>query len=129
MTKTVKTRAVLHVGLPLVVGGASYLVMRSWVPLLGVHAPLWPHAPSLLRDHLADASWGWALGAFVTLMWMGERRVHRVGWTIAAASAAAMLELVGGTFDRADLVIQTVAVLLASVLIGGIRWTSASEAH
>jgi hypothetical protein len=127
--------AVIHVAIPLVLGALSYVALRSWIPILGAHAALWHSPPALLRDHFADAAWGWALGGFVSVMWQGERRTHLALWTVAAAVVAAGLEcaeasLGWGSFDRGDLVAQTAAVLLAAITIGGMhRWTSAREAH
>ncbi len=127
----------LHVALPLALGAASYIVLRSWAPVIGAHAPLWPHAPRMLRDHFADAAWGWALGAFVSLMWRGEKRAHRAVWIVLAACVAAGFELLQsthitlGAFDGADLVAQTGAVLLAASILGERekRWTSENAAH
>jgi hypothetical protein len=125
--------AAIHVALPLLLGAASYIALRSWVPLVGAHAPLWPDAPAMLRDHFADAAWGWALGAFVAVMWRGERLAHRLLWTLAAIIVAAAVELVQsrggwGAFDRVDLVVQTGAVVVAGVVIGGFnRWIPGNE--
>lgn len=127
--------AVIHVAVPLVLGAATYVALRSWVPLIGVHGALFRSAPALLRDHFADAAWGWALGGFVSVMWLGEKRIYLALWTVAAVMLAAGLELLQaaarwGTFDRGDLVAQTAAVALAAITIGGMhRWTSAREAH
>ncbi len=123
--------ALLHVVLPLVLGSASYIVLRTWAPLIGVHAALWPHAPALVRDHFADAAWGWALGGFVAAMWVGESPKHRIVWTLAAAVVAACFELMQWrAFDAVDLVVQTSAVIVAGVMIGGKkRWTLENAAH
>jgi hypothetical protein len=115
--------AVIHVAVPLVLGAATYVALRSWVPLIGVHGALFRSAPALLRDH------------FVSVMWLGEKRIYLALWTVAAVMLAAGLELLQaaarwGTFDRGDLVAQTAAVALAAITIGGMhRWTSAREAH
>jgi len=126
----------IHVAMPLALGVASYVVLRSWVPIIGVHAALWTSAPSLLRDHFADAAWGWALGGFVSVMWLEEPRAYRLLWTLAAAALAAALEamqtFIGwGAFDRVDLVVQTSAVLCAALAITWRtnRWISAREAR
>jgi hypothetical protein len=128
--------AMIHVALPLVLGAGSYIVLRSWVPLLGAHAALWAGAPALLRHHAADALWGWALGGFVTVVWLEQPRILRIAWTLVAAGLAAAIEVSQGVhqgwgaFDRADLVIQVGAVLVAALVIGGSRrWILASVAR
>ncbi len=134
MVRAVKRAYVAMVALPLALGAASYVVFRTWAPLVGVHAALWPTAPRVLRDHFADAMWGFALGAFVSLVWVDQKRAHRLAWVAVAVLAAASVELlqsahiVRGVFDPADLVVQTSSVLIAAMVIGGMkRWTWASE--
>ncbi len=132
MVRRVKPRLsawVAIVALPLALGALSYVVLRSWIPLLGAHAALWPGAPRALRDHFADAMWGVSLGGFVSLVWADGSRAHRLAWVGVAALAAAGVELLQfGSFDWADLVVQTGGVLIAAWIIGGTkRWTWASE--
>jgi hypothetical protein len=132
-----RSRAAAYVAMvafPLALGVASYVVLRSWVPLVGAHAALWPTAPHLLRDHFADAMWGFALGAFVSLVWLDQKRAHRLAWVALAALAAAGIEflqstsIVRGVFDPVDLVVQTGSVLVAAMVIGGTKkWTWVSE--
>jgi hypothetical protein len=132
--------ALVHIASPLLAGVASYVIWRAWLPFFGRHAALWPTSPGPLRAHFADAMWGWALGAFVALMWLDEKRAHRVVWVVVAAAVAAGLELFQGmclgwgAFDRGDLVVQPFAVIASAVVVtwlggGAHRWTSASEAH
>ena len=125
MVRAVKKRAVLAVvtiALPLALGAASYVV-RARLPLA-------------LGGHFADGAWGFALGAFVALVWMNERPSVRALWLAIAATFAAAWEclqyahVVRGVFDPVDLVVQTSAVLVAAWVIGGTkRWTLASEAR
>jgi len=128
MVRAVKKRALLAavtIALPLVLGVGSYLV-RARLPLV-------------LRGHFADGAWGFALGAFVALVWMDEQRSVRALWIAGAASFAAMFEclqyahIVRGVFDPVDLVVQTSAVLVAAWVVGVIggmkRWTLESEAR
>jgi hypothetical protein len=122
----------LHVVLPLVLGAASYVVLRSSVPLLGPHAPLWPGAPAVVRDHFADAAWAWALGAFVSTMWRGERAARRLAWTAGAALVAVLVECLQyahvfrGVFDPVDLAVEVGAVVIAAWAAGGMkRWIDA----
>jgi hypothetical protein len=123
------------VALPLALGILSYVVFRAWVPFVGAHAALWPTAPHALRDHFADAMWGFALGAFVSLMWSNAKRAHRLAWLGAAMLTAAGMELLQlkhtwGGFDSVDLVVQTGSVLVAATVIGGMnRWTWANGTH
>ena len=88
--------AMIHVVLPLVLGAGSYIVLRSWVPLLGAHRALWAGAPAVIRHHAADALWGWALGGFVSVVWLEQPRSLRVAWTLIAAGLAAAIEVLQG---------------------------------
>jgi hypothetical protein len=124
MVRAVKKRALIAavtIVLPLALGVASYVV-RARLPLV-------------VRGHFADGTWGFALGAFVALVWMNEKPAVRASWIAAAAGFAAIWEclqyahVVRGVFDPVDLVVQTSAVLVAAGIIGGMkRWTLASEA-
>jgi hypothetical protein len=128
MVRAVKKRVVLAavtIALPLVLGAASYAT-RARLPLV-------------LRGHFADGAWGFALGAFVALVWLDQKASHRAVWIAAAAAFAAGFEclqyahIVRGVFDPVDLVVQTSAVVVAANIIGVIggmkRWTLASEAR
>jgi hypothetical protein len=128
MVRAVKKRAVLAattIALPLALGAASYVV-RARLPIV-------------LRGHFADGAWGFALGAFVALVWMNEKRSVRALWIAAAAAFAASYEclqyahIVRGVFDPVDLVVQASAVVVAACIVGVIggmnRWTWASEAR
>src|SRR5438270_11204667 len=116
MVRRVNRKGALAVGmiaLPLALGAASYAV-RPWLP-------------RSLHDHFADGAWGFALGAFVSLVWMEQKTLHRVSWIVAAASFAAGWEclqythIVRGAWDPLDLVVQTSAVVLAASVIGGMK--------
>ena len=125
MVRAVKKRAVLAAAtivLPLALGIGSYVV-RARLPLV-------------LRGHFADGAWGFALGAFVALVWMDQKSSVRALWIAGAALFAAAWEclqyahVVRGVFDPVDLVVQTSAVVVAAWVIGGTRrWTLASEAR
>jgi hypothetical protein len=122
----------LHVALPLALGVASYAVLRAEIPgLVALRAPLWPDAPAALRDHFADGAWGWALGAFVSVVWLGERAPRRAAWVAAAALLAAGVECLQiahigrGVFDGVDLAVQVGAVLVAAWVTGRTTWTGA----
>ena len=125
MVRAVKKRvalAALTIALPLALGVLSYAVR--------------PRLPLVVRGHFADGAWGFALGAFVALVWMDQKRSHRALWIAVAAAFAALWEclqyahVVRGVFDPVDLVVQTSAVVVAACVIGGMnRWTFASEAR
>ncbi|HEY1957024.1 MAG TPA: hypothetical protein VGH28_15500 [Polyangiaceae bacterium] len=124
--------AAKHVALPLALGALSYLVWRSALPFWPSHVALWKSAPSVLRDHFADGAWGWALGAFVSIVWLGERTPRRAAWIGVAALVAGGVEclqyahVLRGAFDPVDLVVQVGAVVLAASTVGGTRkWISA----
>jgi hypothetical protein len=125
MVRAVKKRvgvlALVTIALPLGLGALSY-VARARLPLA-------------IAGHFADGAWGFALGAFVALVWMNETPRARALWIACAAAFAAIWEclqyahIVRGVFDPVDLVVQTSAVLVAAWVIGGMkRWTLASEA-
>ncbi len=134
---TLARRLSLFVVSPLVAGAASYLLWRDSVPWLGAHRPLWPHAPALLRDHFADAAWGFAVGGLVASIWRPSRRTperamkwawYGVGFAVCAAvELLQYAHLFPGSFDALDLVAQTAAFVLGVSAVGGIeRWTSAN---
>ena len=124
--------AAKHVALPLALGALSYLVWRSALPMWPSHVALWKGAPAVLRDHFADGAWGWALGGFVSIVWLGERASRRAVWIGLAALVAAGVEclqythVLRGAFDPVDLVVQVGAVVVAATIVGGNeRWISA----
>ena len=126
----------LHVALPLALGALSYVVLRDrWplIPPLWRSGALWKGAPAVLRDHFADAAWGWALGGFVSWMWLGEKARRRATWLAVAALVAGGVEclqyahVLRGAFDPVDLVVQVGAVVAAGLAVGGHwKWTSES---
>lgn len=124
--------AAKHVALPLALGVLSYALLRTSVPFWPGHVAVWKTAPALLRDHFADGAWGWALGGFVAVMWLGERPSRRTLWVGAAAFVAAAVECMqythtlSGAFDLVDLVVQVGAVVMAAWAVGGNRkWINA----
>jgi hypothetical protein len=131
---TVARRLLIFVALPLVLGAASYVLWRTYVPLLGLpHRPLWPSAPAALRDHFADAAWGFAVGAFVASIWQGGPRAIRWAWYGVGLAVCAGVEclqvthMFPGAFDALDLAAQVGAFAVGVMAVGGVeRWTSAS---
>ena len=124
-SRAVKTRAAVAavtIALPLALGALSYVV-RARLPLA-------------LRGHFADGAWGFALGAFVALVWMDQKASVRAAWLAGAAAFAAIYEclqyarILRGVFDPVDLVVQASAVVVAAFIIGGMkRWASPNEAR
>jgi hypothetical protein len=130
---TLPRRLLLFVALPLAAGVASYALFRENVPWLGVHRPPWPHAPALLRDHFADAAWGFAVGGLVASLWREGPRAMRLGWYGVGLALCVAVELLQyahvfpGVFDVVDLAGQAAAFVVGVMAVGGIeRWTSAN---
>ncbi len=103
--------------------------------MLGAHEPLWPGAPSLLRDHFADAAWGFAVGGLVASLWHDApgSKAMKWAWYGAGFAVCAGVELLQyahwfpGNFDAVDLAAQLAAFAVSVAGVGGIeRWTSAS---
>jgi len=130
---TLPRRLMLFVALPLFAGAVSYLIWRTDVPWMGAHRPLWPHAPALLRDHFADAAWGFAVGGLVASLWREGPRAVRAAWYGVGLAVSIGVELLQyahvfpGAFDAVDLAAQAVAFVVGVLVVGGIeRWTSAN---
>ncbi len=128
--------ALSHVALPLALGVASYALFSASVERLvglGVLAPLrvlrrvtLPVAtriPDVLRFHVADAAWGWALGAALSLVWAGAGARGRRAWFVAGFALVVGEELgqlaglMPGTFDVLDIVVSAAAYVIAWRLV------------
>ncbi|SRR5258705_3754801 len=134
-----KSRAsfiLLHVILPLLVGGMIYacwrdynLPMFRWFDLAGigplVHqlrvttAPLQVKLPFWFQFSVPDAMWTYALTAFMALVWRGAQSWSRPIWIsmgllLGAGSELGQLAgIVPGSFDASDLVLCVCAAMLA----------------
>lgn len=120
---TAKTRAGVHVLLPLLLGLLLYATWRSKevhvVALLARIAPRSVDAvqgagtsrvPALLLGTLPDLLWAWSFGAAMALVWLGRPWSEKRAWLVAGglvalfAEVGQALHVVPGTFDVADLV-------------------------
>ena len=129
----------LHIFLPLLVGGLIYacwrdytLPMFRWFELIGVGPvvqqlrvttmPLQAGLPSWVEYSLPDAMWVYALTAFMALVWKGTNFRVRVIWISAGLLLGAGSELgqlagyVPGSFDASDFFLCVFAAGLALVL-------------
>jgi len=122
----------LHVILPLLLGGLTYLLFRTdslimfrWVEGLGLSAPLAAARADLggLGDSLPDsflysfpdAAWLYAFGAQMVILHRDSKLMVRAFWVLLAPLMALGAEFgqalgwVRGTFDVADVILLTVA--------------------
>lgn len=122
-----KRRVLLHVALPLLLGGALYLGARAdgialfhWVDALGlgrtldairlVTRPLALALPRVILGSAPDAAWAYAFGAAIALVWMNEARSRGArAWLAVGMIVTVSLELaqlghfIPGVFDPIDL--------------------------
>jgi hypothetical protein len=141
-------RALLHVVLPLVLGGALYLFLRrddialfDAVDALGLGraldgARLVTHScatlvPRPILGSAPDAAWAYAFGAALGLVWRGEMatRAARVwiggGFAIALGiELAQSIHLIPGVFDPIDLAAIAVAYPVGACVTS---WRSLSD--
>jgi hypothetical protein len=128
----------LHVGVPLVLGAAVYAAFGRDVLFLRIlhlsRAGLaLPPAARWIVQHLPDAAWGYAVGAFVALVWARGARAWRWGWLAAGSAVVAgfeigqALQVVPGTFDLVDLCVSLGGYWLAVVLLPRWRPQAAGE--
>jgi hypothetical protein len=100
-------RYAAHVALPLAGGVAIYALRpTTWI-----------------KNHAPDALWGYATGAFVSLVWLGANGRARIFWMIAGLALVAGYELgqaariVPGTFDVVDLIVSCAAFAVAVLFV------------
>ena len=85
--------------------------------------PAGAHAPDAIRFHFADAAWGWALGAALSLVWANDPGVRRTGWFVVGAifvvgtEIAQLAGLMPGTFDPIDIIVSIFAYAAAWRLV------------
>lgn len=126
-------RQILHIALPLLLGGGIYLFFRpdtllmfQWAEFLqvrsfidSVRAIIHENGftlPPLIIYSLPDALWAYSLVHFVRILWNKPNE-----WYFLAISGGILPELlqipgiVPGTFDLLDLIIQCLFMALASL--------------
>jgi hypothetical protein len=131
----------LNVVLPVIVGALIYLAWRStdlwvfrWMETLGldqyvrrlrtVAVPLRQYMPSFVLFSLPDGLWTYGLIASLRLVWRSENCRAAYSWVGLATALSVLPELgqavglVPGTFDLADLLAMTSAVLCAMAITG-----------
>lgn len=138
-----KRRVLLHVALPILLGGTFYLLLRRddialfrAVDAVGLGRALdtlrvvtrafASSIPGPLSGSAPDAAWAYAFGAAVALVWSEDRasRAARV-WLAAGFAAAVAIELaqaahwIPGVFDPIDL-----AAIAAAYAVGA-AWNRA----
>jgi hypothetical protein len=121
-------RVLLHVVMPIALGGALYLSFRNddialfrWVEALGLgHAldaartvtrRLLPWLPRVVLGSAPDMAWAWAFGAALAMVWRAEpATIAARAWLGAGFAIAVGIEvgqglgIVPGVFDPVDLV-------------------------
>ncbi len=138
----------VHVALPLAVGGAIYLLARpdglrmfAWARALGLGGPLGgarvelaaiaTALPSWAKWSLPDALWAFALMRVFCILWNDRLTRESAPWLSCAAvvalgsEAGQAFHVVPGTFDPVDLVCLLAGVLagLFPVLLRLVRWS------
>jgi hypothetical protein len=130
----------LHVFLPLIVGGMIYLSFRE-KSLLMFHWTKWAgqlhfinasrsalsniesFVPLWVIYSLPDALWVYAITAFMVLMWRNTSGPWKVFWIAlgpilgVGAELGQSLRIVSGTFDFSDLLLCSSAALAAIILV------------
>lgn len=135
-------QGIVHVLLPLSIGGALYLTLRSeglqmfsWVEILRVDgvvddaralaAPIKGIASDFLIYTLPDALWVYSLASAVLLIWQRTVGLEPVIWLGLVAAlgvggeVAQEMSWVPGTFDRWDLGANVVALCAAWFVFRG----------
>ncbi len=112
---------IVHVILPMFLGGVIYLLFRGldiidpehrFLPLLQTKGPNW------LLYNLPDGLWLYALIYALSIIWQHSPPKILVGWLLFVIALSYMsemlqaLDVIPGTFDWADLVFYTGAVLI-----------------
>jgi len=126
-------RLLLHVGLPLLIGGLIYLAWRSptltmfrWLNVAGVTVQplreavaIFPPPADLIVFSLPNALWGYALVSFFCLLWKHQYDLAARIWIAAACTLALAAEIgqavhiVPGTFDPLDQLTAMAAICVA----------------
>ena len=138
----IKTRLLLHVIMPLVIGGAIYvcwrdssLLMFDWFRQLGlgpvvdgirtVTLPAAVLLPRWVLYSLPDALWVYAAIMFMHRIWVGSesRTVNRRLWLWSGPVLAVVIEfaqltgVIPGSFDPNDLILSAAAAGTAALVV------------
>jgi hypothetical protein len=127
-----KQRLFLHIFIPLLIGGGLYLLLcpeafvsRWFYALLGMDPPAIADGPLLrvIRNHLADMLWAWALTCSAWLV-LGRCRAAAV----AAICTGIFVELAQGalgvgTFDWLDIALEALTAIAAALYLAERRQT------
>jgi hypothetical protein len=128
-----RSKFLLNVGLPLLIGGLIYLAWGSptltmfrWLdlaritiqPLRGAVAIFAPQS-NLILFSLPNALWGYAVVSFYCLVWSQQQQPVARMWIVigcvlaVAPEIAQAVRIVPGTFDRVDLLTVSAAAYVA----------------
>lgn len=144
--RNLRTHALLHVVVPLSIGGAIYICWRDpslwlfdWVGYAGLAATVdglrqltLPYAAVLPRwvlYSLPDALWVYAAIMFMDRIWSGDatRKLNRRIWLCSGPLLAIVIELgqltklIPGNFDPNDLLLSAAATGMAALVINNHR--------
>lgn len=147
-------RVVVHIILPIVIGGSIYLAWRTtsllmfdWCRSMGLHglvsdarhglAPLRQYAPVWVVYSLPDAAWVYAATFAQRMIWANRPSRAAAFWTTVPGLLAVSGELgqlvgwVPGTFCECDLCLSIVAAIGATALSveGGITDVESACSH
>ncbi len=122
----------IHVAAPIVLGSGIYVLVRSphlrcfgWLRAAGLSdsvaaarmaaEPLSGYVPSWFLYSLPDSLWTYALTSVMLMLWYGRASVFKPLWLGAGpicgigSELGQLVGLVRGTFDTADLLLNTLA--------------------
>jgi hypothetical protein len=131
---------VLHVLVPLLVGGSIYIVWRAetlqmfrWFELAHLTGPLYTlremyggqsgWLPAWMLYSIPDAAWVYSFSMYFGLLWLDSN--PRAAFSLAAAGPilgigaefGQALRIVPGTFDPADVLLLVVASIASTIVL------------
>lgn len=130
----------IHVAAPIVLGSGIYVLVRSphlrcfgWLRAAGLSdsvaaarmaaEPLSGYVPSWFLYSLPDSLWTYALTSVMLMLWYGRASVFKPLWLGAGpicgigSELGQLVGLVRGTFDTADLLLNTLAAGTAILVV------------
>lgn len=133
-------RLMVHVALPVLLGGLIYVLWRStdllvfrWLAALGLDsivaslrllaAPFQEQLPTWVFYSLPDGLWAYAVTACMALIWAGYSCVSRVIWLSAGpligigSELGQLVGMVPGTFEFADITLYAIGTCAALLLL------------